>query len=263
VPNSGVNLEVAVPDGTITVKGTVFIVEARGQTSSVEVVKGAVSVMPRKSNRPSSEKLDAGRSFSFRENRTTKRVRKDKDNLLELLGISPESEVGDKVEDELASMEAEPADGEEAEDKSLKTADMVRRPAEPASPAVLFKAARACRAKKDWDCAAENYSKVIKHYPNRPDSVTTMVPLAQILLENLKRPAQALDYFRRYQKKKPRGGLGQEALFGECTALKKLGRTKQERRCLERYVELYPNTTYSLMASSRLKNILQQQAPDK
>lgn len=254
VPRSGMTLSVEVPDGIIRVTGTIFVVTADGARSEVEVVRGAVAVEPQKTPSSGSQKLKAGWSYSFSSEKPEQRSSSARDNLLRLLGFVPEKPASDEADDAMADAETGPAGDQDAA-KGAKGNGIRETP----SPEALLQAARACRAKKDWNCAVDNYGKVVKLYPNRPDAITTLVPMAQIMLENLKRPSSALSYFRQYQQRRPNGGLSQEALWGECNALHRLKRSSQEQACLERYVQKYPGSLYSLMAKSRLEGLLQRQ----
>ena len=59
----------------------------------------------------------------------------------------------------------------------------------------------------------------------------------------------ALTHFRRAGST---GALGSEALWGEANALKKLGRSGEERQTLERLLARYPDGAYAKAARKRL-----------
>lgn len=249
IPGSGLGVQVETPNGIVDVKGTVFIVEARDSVDEVRVVRGSVSVKPKDAKQKNARTVNAGQAFSFEQKKHAALPPREEDPLLKLLGISAPP-VKTSPPPASAADDVDTAEKNTAPEK--KTA--VQRPA----PEVLLQAARRCRAAKNWKCAVDNYGKVVNYYPGLPDAATAMIPIAQILLENLHRPKEALQYFKRYQKRRPRGGLGREALFGECRALKQIGRVKAEKECLTRYLEKYPNTVYTQMAKSRLMSIMAQ-----
>ena len=255
IPDGPVDLTVVLPNGEVEVVGTVFVVDANADGSQVEVVRGAVSVKPKKKGAVS-RRLAAGFAYYMTDENTHQRTPR-KDPLLELLGIR-------EREDTAQMARAQRAGGTMADDgivvddiKNRRVDDRTGRARGGSRPSLesLLQAARECRMAKDWMCAVSKYRKVISSYPSRPEAATSMVSAAQILLDKLSSPADALTFFRRYQRRTPGGGLGREALFGECTALKALRRVSQERKCLEKYLEKYPGTLYSKMAKSRLTSI--------
>lgn len=248
VPGSQMKVQVDTPAGMVSVKGTVFIVEAGRDADAVSVVRGSVFVKPKAAEMKSGELLEAGWAFTFNDRKQSPRVIHKADHLLNMLGIA-------ETISDTPSAAVEVADTDDATlavDLEATSTVAVDRPALDA----LLQAARECRAARNWNCAVDNYGKVVAYYPGLPDAATAMIPIAQIMLENLSKPKEALHYFRRYQKRRPEGGLGQEALYGECRSLEQLGRGKAEKECLTRYMEKYPNTLYTQMAKSRLTRIM-------
>jgi TolA-binding protein len=248
IPGSKLHVKVEMGGSVVEVKGTIFIVDASRRGESVEVLQGAVKVSSKAERNAQAETVDAGFKLSLRDSAPSKRQTLPNDPLLALLGI----------------VEAAPKPPVEEVSASPATALQIPESGEPArTPAAsrpsaesLLRAAGECRAAKDWECAEENFAKVIEYYPGLPDAATAMLPLAEILLENQSRPKEALLYFKRYQKRRPESGLGQEALFGECRSLEKMGRMTEEKTCLEQYLAKYPNSLYTQMAKSRLMGIM-------
>ncbi len=248
VPDGPMDLSVELPWGTVDVTGTVFVVDAATDAGQVEVVRGTVAVAGKKMRRK--QHLKAGWSLGLPWGKKTKRRVAAEDPLLALLGIHERIE---SVEPAASATDEEPPSFDNETDTKAK-ARQVALPK--ATLEQLLQEARACRIKQDWDCAVAKYRKAVSRYPTRPAAATAMVSAGQILLENMNAPGEALSFFRRYQKRRPSGGLGREALFGECSSLKALGRQSQERACLEKYLEKYPGTLYSKMARSRLDGIV-------
>ncbi len=250
VPGSNVALSVELPDGVVEVTGTVFIVEAIRNRSSVSVVRGSVAVRGFNGQR-ASETVTVGETYSLTNQAVSERNSDPSDQLLILLGMSDSSEVAaaepKAVAPERPEAEARPLDIPRKRD---------RQPPDRPSLETLIQSASTCRAQRNWDCAVKNYESLIQLYPNRPDATTAMMPVAQILLDNLNRPAQALKYYRRYQRSRPEGSLGQEAMWGECVALRRLGQTEPETQCLKRFLSRYPAAPFSSQASARLTKIL-------
>ena len=245
VPDGPLDLLVELPWGTVDVTGTVFVVDASENTGQVEVIRGSVSVQDKKLSHR--QHLGAGWRLGMSLGEKVRRRVSATDPLLTLLGIherveQPVELAEQPVEEDVTEHEAKKAAKQLAPKPSLET---------------LLHEARACRLEKDWACAVAKYRKAAALYPNRPAAATAMVSAGQILLENMHQPGEALSFFKRYQKRRPTGGLGREALFGECNSLKTLGRRPQERKCLERYLEKYPGTLYSKMAKSRLTRIVE------
>ena len=119
----------------------------------------------------------------------------------------------------------------------------------------LIRAARACRATRDWQCAVDAYRQVIELYPGRPEAQTVLVPWAQIELDHLAMPEAALSRFRAYGQGAQAGPLAQEALYGECRALERLGRVEEAIRAAERFVDRYPTSVYAPRVESMLKTL--------
>ena len=123
------------------------------------------------------------------------------------------------------------------------------------SPGDLIRAARACRTKKDWSCAADKYQKLTEAYPGRTEAVTVLVPLAQIELDHLGRAKRALKHFRAYLSKKPAGPLAEEARYGTCRALRALGKKRAAQKALEQFLSLHPSSIYAPNARAMLREI--------
>ena len=282
VPGSALDLAVDVPDGTVSVHGTIFTVDVGETFSKVGVTRGIVSVVSTRWPDGAPVELRAGSSISFSSRAIGPRPSGENAGLLALLGqpqtsesrgkplanssvgmppvVSVPSERGEGNGEQL-QVELETAD-EMLENHGLESTDGTatrsktrspRSTRERPSPEMLIHLARVCRSERDWECAAANYRKVVQWYPDRPDATTALVPLGQILLERRNRPEQALDYFRRYQTKRPDGSLSPEAVWGECNALKKLGRRAEERTCLTRFLKDHPDSLLAVSVKKRLE----------
>jgi tetratricopeptide (TPR) repeat protein len=120
----------------------------------------------------------------------------------------------------------------------------------------LLDEARECRKLKDWACAARAYRLIRQEYPSQPDGVTVLVPLAEIELDHLGEPKNALDHFELYLEESPGGSLSEMALYGKTRALGSLGLHEREAEALRAFLELHPSSVYAPKASERLENLL-------
>lgn len=247
VPDGPMDLSVVLPWCTVDVTGTVFVVDASENTGQVEVIRGSVAVQNKKVERK--QNLKAGWRIGMSDSKKMRRRVAAADPLLTLLGVR------EKIETPVELVDKRSEKGILEDDEKAKK--LAKHVTPKPSLETLLQEARACRLKKDWSCAVVKYRRATTLYPNRPAAATAMVSAGQILLANMNQPGEALSFFKRYQKRRPTGGLGREALFGECTSLKALKRRSQERACLEKYLERYPGTLYSKMAKSRLTRIVE------
>jgi len=259
LPDARVALEVLVPDGTVSVTGTVFVVEVdQAQRATVSVVRGSVRVRCKKWTDGAAERLEAGWSLDLP---ARKRDRATASPLIALLdaAIPDLPEASSQVEtlfEPAAPSDLEGAPVEAGKSNEPTQSKTSRPPAQQRlTPDQLLQQADDCRSHQDWQGAAAAYRKLIKQYPNRPAAGTALVPLAQITLDNLNRPEQALRYFQRYSSEHPKGPLGPEALRGECNSLRRLDRPDEERRCLRRFVQKFPQNRYAPLARKRLEEL--------
>ena len=117
----------------------------------------------------------------------------------------------------------------------------------------LIQEAQSCLIDRDWRCAAIKYQEVLKRYSGRPESMAVLISLAKIELRHLGRPKEALDHYKKYQQRAPKGPLAEEALYGIANAYRRLGLEDKEQETLRLFVEKYPQSSLVRKARARLK----------
>lgn len=122
----------------------------------------------------------------------------------------------------------------------------------PPSIEELLARARRARLDGDWDGSAAAYEALISTHRDTPEAATCLVSLGQLQLEQLDRPADALEAFRQYLALEERGPLAEEAAWGGAAALRQLGRDDEERAALESLLADHPTGMYSDEARTRL-----------
>ncbi len=111
----------------------------------------------------------------------------------------------------------------------------------PTSAAALFEAARRAEHAGRAGQAARSYRRLLATYPDARESAVALVALGWLELERLGRPRGALERFRRYQTRWPRGPLAREAMEGEARALQRLGRSEEARAAWRRLAARFPD----------------------
>lgn len=251
----------------VVVKGTIFVVEAGGGNDRVHVLRGRVDVSFPQDAETHVASVSAGLSLAADEKRPFPLEPELEQKFSKLLGHDAPGE-----------LDAAPRgdEGDETEGKALTEpsagADSGLSPTPPTPPTIhraprretskedesldaLVRAARQCRAKRDWQCAARAYSRVLELFGHGGRSSKVLLPLAQIELDHLVRNQKALEHFQLYLEGSPSGALAQEARYGVCRALMALGRKEKARRELERFVELYPTSVYAGSARKWLETL--------
>lgn len=114
--------------------------------------------------------------------------------------------------------------------------------------ATLLRRARTARAGGEMAEAAALYRRLLDVYPRSTSAGPALVALGQVELAR-GRARAALDAFDRYLE---RGGpLAEEAAYGRIEALRKLGRAKEEKAAIERFLAKYPGSSYAAKLQRR------------
>jgi len=121
------------------------------------------------------------------------------------------------------------------------------------SAAQLFSEANQARRASNPARATELYRLLQRKFPNSQEAQLSLVTLGSLQL-NGGNAAGALATFNRYLN---RGGrsLEAEALYGQAQALRRLGRTGDERRAWERLLARHPGSGYAPQARERLDSL--------
>jgi TolA-binding protein len=112
----------------------------------------------------------------------------------------------------------------------------------------LFGEANKKRLAGDTAGAVERYLLVAERYPGSAEANLADLSLGKLFIASGD-SKRALTHFR---KAGASSALGAEALWGEASALRALGRVSDERAALERLLAQYPNGAYAKAARKRL-----------
>jgi TolA-binding protein len=119
--------------------------------------------------------------------------------------------------------------------------------------AELFAAANRARIAGDAPLAVRLSRELEDRYPESREAVTTHLSLGLLQLQQ-GAPADALQEFRRYRAVGSTATMP-EALWGESQALRRLGRSAEERAVLEELLDRYPGSAYEAAARRRLADL--------
>jgi TolA-binding protein len=166
-----------------------------------------------------------------------------------------------------APMTAAPAPAPSAapEETTPTTPEVAPEPAvSPAQPApstraaaaekasALFGRANAKRLAGDEAGSLALYRELGEKFPGTPEAFMAEMSLGKMLLAKGD-AAGALVHFRRYASSG--GPLAVEAMWGQADALRRLGKTSDERRVLEKLLDSYPDSAYATAARKRLGSV--------
>ena len=124
-----------------------------------------------------------------------------------------------------------------------------------ASAASLFGAANAARRAGAHEDAAASYRELLRKFPRSREAKIARVALGRLLLERLKKPAEALAQFDAYLKASPAGASAEDALVGRARALSKLGRDAAEASAWQRLLAKYPGSVHAARARKRIEEL--------
>jgi TolA-binding protein len=125
-----------------------------------------------------------------------------------------------------------------------------RETRETVSPQALFSAASRARVRGDGAEAIRLSRQLVTEFPSSNEAVTTHLSLGMLYLQE-GQVGPALDEFRAGRRLGPPVTMA-EAIWGESQALRKLGRTVEERAALEELLSSYPESAYTGAARKRL-----------
>jgi hypothetical protein len=117
------------------------------------------------------------------------------------------------------------------------------------SAAELLERAQTERAAGHRKLAAKTYRMLIRHHADSKEARSALVSLGQLELD-LGRAGAAIKAFDRYLR--DGGLLAEDAHFGKIRALRKLGRSAEERAAIEVFVRKHPDSPYRESLEERL-----------
>ena len=248
-------LAVRTPHGASSAKGTVFGVTAREDATETRVYRGTVEV----SGPDGTSVLSVEAGWGISVGAKTRRWRltdEDLDTVSAALLEIAKLGIGDDVDDlrPAASLgSTATAQRHQGDNESDSRPDDIPRK-EPTAADLKERAHEAWLA-KDWPEAARAYTRLVELYPSSEHARAALLSLGQLELEKLGQPKRSLAHFQRYLDRFGQGPLAQEALWGKCRSLARLGRVEEERAALEAFLERFPAAITAPRAKKRLAEI--------
>jgi len=136
-----------------------------------------------------------------------------------------------------------------------------RRATKPSKPSeLLLEEAQVAREAQAWRKAADSYRTLVNRYPDEPLAHVASVSLADLLLEHLHKPREALQLCSAYLNKNPNGAVAEEASLCEIRALKALGRARDEAASIRQFVARFRDSSHAATLRARLGEL---EAADK
>jgi ferric-dicitrate binding protein FerR (iron transport regulator)/TolA-binding protein len=270
VPGGPRRVRVITPLCEVEVTGTVFSVAVEPAEVRVGVVRGSVAI----SNAAQGEiaRVIAGQSFSVHARDTKPLEAHAAGAILALLRMEDArsgTAAGTTAAGVQATLSGAPSQapdagaspiqrqGADALGKNGKgaasTSSAAKAPVE--TPADLIRRARERVKVQEWAEAVALYRQIARDFPGRQEAVTVRVPLAEIELDHLGSPGTALTDYRYYLATAPAGPLTEDAMYGVCTALKRLGRIEDEAKSLSEFQRRFPQSLHAQAAKVRLEEL--------
>lgn len=125
----------------------------------------------------------------------------------------------------------------------------------------LLQAANRARAAGQFRDAADTYTEVYERHPSSLSAYVAEVAAGSLELEHLDRPDRAVRLFRRALRTRPGGALDLEARQGLATALRDLGREREEITALKALIAAHPERPAAERARVRLRELVAAAAP--
>ncbi|HEY2900272.1 MAG TPA: tetratricopeptide repeat protein [Polyangia bacterium] len=110
------------------------------------------------------------------------------------------------------------------------------------------------RGQRRWRDAAIAYQRVITTFPETDSAFVAMLARAELLLDHLGRPTEALGLFQRALAQ-PSGLLTEEAHYGIATCYRALGDSERERQALNAFLAAHPHSLLRASAAVRLAEL--------
>ena len=149
--------------------------------------------------------------------------------------------------------ETAPVQASERPTSAASRADALRKNDDALSAAQLFSDANQARRASNPARATELYRLLQRKFPRSQEAQLSLVTLGSLQL-NGGNAGGALATFNRYLSHGGRS-LEAEALYGKAQALRRLGRTSEERGVWERLLARYPGSGYAPQARERLDSL--------
>jgi hypothetical protein len=163
-----------------------------------------------------------------------------------------------------AARRVEAAPGAMGVSIAASTAPGTTPPAEPpprrassgvAAPPDLLRAASRLRAQRRWRDAEGVYAQVAATVPGSEPAYAATLAAASLRLEHLGDARGALRLFEAALRRRPDGGLAEEARFGVAEAYRALGDGVAEARALRAFLAAHPDAAMRPRAVARLREL--------
>jgi outer membrane protein assembly factor BamD (BamD/ComL family) len=118
---------------------------------------------------------------------------------------------------------------------------------------VLAQARQLMRAER-FEEAAKEYEALTRSYTDSPEARTVLVSLAEVQLDRLGQPRQALDNLERYLSG-GNGALVEEARRVRIRALHALGEREREKSAIDEFLHAHPRSFQSAALQHRLADL--------
>jgi TolA-binding protein len=149
---------------------------------------------------------------------------------------------------------AESAPPPPSQQPSVEPAPAVVDPPPFRAPQILRRAEQARTARR-WADASRAFEDLGRRYPGTREEVVGRALYGQLLLDQLGEPGRALTMFERYLAVDPSGALAEEARLGRAQALRRLGRSREERSAWLELLREHPGSVHAAAARTRLATL--------
>jgi hypothetical protein len=236
----GSSFSIVTRAGEVKAVGTVFSVElAENGTAYARVARGRVLV--RASDAPSEQSLLAGQQLSLGAATASALPLREAERDLELVARWT-AVLG------LSEPHPEPAAQPAEESKGAEPVGVDPEPQR--TPQDELSHARQLRARGLFTRAAEVYRSVHARSPSSETGRAALMALASLQLSSLNDPRAALASFDTYLASGG-GPLRQQADYGRIRALRRLGRTAEELKATQAFIERYPKAPEARLLKER------------
>jgi TolA-binding protein len=122
------------------------------------------------------------------------------------------------------------------------------------APLLLRRAEQATTARR-WTDASRAFAELGQRYPGTREEIVARALYGQLLLDQGGEPVRALSLFERYLAVAPSGALAEEARLGRAQALRRLGRSREERSAWLELLRAHPGSVHAAAARTRLATL--------
>jgi TolA-binding protein len=121
-----------------------------------------------------------------------------------------------------------------------------------ADAASLFANAESARRRGFVAEAERLFRELSARFPGSREEIASRALFGQLLLDDLRKPQQALPLFDRYLADQPTGALAEEAAVGRAQALERLGRVPDAHAAWRDFLDRHPDSVHAELARRRL-----------